>query len=122
MLWADVTWRSCVRAEEEERWFVGRRVCIRTAGLTCARRVHLETEHIGTEAQSRSASEVAMRRTRALVTALDDQNELVTASSFVRRSHLEKDLRPCLGRESFQLHLQARDSASPGRMDLELLP
>ena len=63
MLWADVTWRSCVRAEEEERWFVGRRVCIRTAGLTCARRVHLETEHIGTEAQSRSASEVAMRRT-----------------------------------------------------------
>ena len=27
-----------------ERWFVGRRVCIRTAGLTCARRVHQETE------------------------------------------------------------------------------
>ena len=102
-----------------ERWFVGRRVCIRTAGLTCARRVHQETEHIGTEAQPRTCERSRYEKNH---TALDDQNELVTASSFVRRSHLEKDLRPCLGRESFQLHLQARDSAATGRMDLELLP
>ena len=65
MLWADVTWRSCVRAEEEERWFVGRRVCIRTAGLTRARRVHVETElqrHRGAVCSLERASEVAMRR------------------------------------------------------------